>query len=110
MCQSVVLLLGLLVWVQRKYQLKIIIDYMSEQNENDYNVAGVIQEHLQHWWREPIAGFLSVGIGCFDTWRYGRDAGLTSSLDEILVIGGIVLIAGSRKLFTGSNGIGNGIR
>ena len=64
----------------------------------------------QHWWREPIAGMLSLGIGCYDTWKFGRDAGLTSSLDEILVVGGIVLIAGSRKLFMGANGNGNGRR
>lgn len=59
---------------------------------------------LLHWWREPFAGIVAVGVGVWDTWHYGRDAGLTSSLDELLVIGGIVLIAGSRKLFTGKNG------
>lgn len=59
---------------------------------------------LLHWWREPLAGIVAVGVGVWDTWHYGRDAGLTSSLDELLVIGGIVLIAGSRKLFTGKNG------
>lgn len=58
-------------------------------------------EHLVHWWREPVAGIAAVAIGCYDTWRYGRDAGLTASLDEALVIGGIVLIAGSRRLFGG---------
>lgn len=59
---------------------------------------------LMHWWREPVAGLFSIGIGVWDTWHYGRDDGLSSSIDESLVIGGIVLIAGSRKLFTGSNG------
>ena len=58
---------------------------------------------LRHWWREPAAGLLSVIVGCIDTWHFGREAGLSTSLDEILVIGGVVLIAGSRRLFTGSD-------
>jgi hypothetical protein len=58
------------------------------------------REHLKHWWREPVAGVLAMGIGTFDSWHYGRDAGLSSSLDEILVIGGVVLIAGSKRLFS----------
>jgi uncharacterized membrane protein YgdD (TMEM256/DUF423 family) len=67
------------------------------------------REHLVHWWREPAAGLLALGAGLFDTWHYGRDAGLSSSLDEILVIGGVVLIAGSRRLFSGAlPGAGNG--
>jgi hypothetical protein len=57
------------------------------------------EAHLKHWWREPVAGALALGIGAFDSWHFGRDAGLTSSLDEILIIGGVVLIAGSRRLF-----------
>ena len=60
------------------------------------------REHLRHWWREPVAGLLALVVGCFDTWHFGREAGLSTSLDEILVIGGVVLIAGSRRLFTGS--------
>lgn len=59
---------------------------------------------ILHWWREPFAGIVSVGVGVWDTWHYGRDAGLSTSIDELLVIGGVVLIAGSRKLFTGQNG------
>jgi hypothetical protein len=59
------------------------------------------EAHLRHWWREPLAGALALGIGCFDTWHFGREAGLTSSLDEILIVGGVVLIAGSRRLFSG---------
>jgi len=59
------------------------------------------EAHLRHWWREPLAGALALGIGVFDTWHYGREAGLSTSLDEILVIGGVVLIAGSRRLFSG---------
>lgn len=59
---------------------------------------------LLHWWREPIAGLVGCGIGCFDAWHFGRDGGLNASIDELLIIGGIVLIAGSRKLFTGSLG------
>lgn len=55
------------------------------------------REHLLHWWREPIAGFLALGVGCFDTWHFGRDGGMTTSLDELLVVGGIILIAGTKK-------------
>lgn len=58
-------------------------------------------EHLVHWWREPLAGIASLAIGCYDTWHFGRNDGLTSSLDEVLIISGIVLIAGSRRLFGG---------
>jgi hypothetical protein len=58
--------------------------------------------HLRHWWREPVAGFIAVFIGVFDSWYFPRDQGLSSSLDEILVIGGIVLIAGSKRLFGGT--------
>jgi hypothetical protein len=55
--------------------------------------------HLAHWWREPIAGLVSVGIGTTDIWMWGRDHGLTSSLDELLIIGGIYLMAGGSRLF-----------
>lgn len=58
---------------------------------------------LLHWWREPIAGLVACGIGCFDAWHFGRDAGLSSSVDELLIIGGIILVAGSRRLFTGAS-------
>ena len=61
---------------------------------------------IHHWWREPIAGIAAIAIGCWDTWHFGRDAGLTSSLDELLVVGGIVLIAGSRQLFLGEKSQG----
>lgn len=57
---------------------------------------------LLHWWREPIAGLVGCGIGAFDAWHFGRDNGLSSSVDELLIIGGIVLIAGSRRLFMGA--------
>lgn len=60
---------------------------------------------LMHWWREPIAGFISVAVGCWDSWHYGRDAGLTTSVDELLIIGGVVLMAGSRRLFTGATAV-----
>lgn len=62
-------------------------------------------EHLVHWWREPVAGVASLAIGCYDTWVYGRSDGLTSSLDEVLIISGIVLIAGSRRLFGGAGSV-----
>ena len=58
-------------------------------------------EHLQHWWREPVAGAVAVAVACFDQWIYGRDNGFTSSLDEILILSGIALIAGVRNLFAG---------
>jgi len=41
-----------------------------------------------------LAGVLALAIGTYDSWRFGRDAGLGYSLDELLVIGGVVLIAG----------------
>jgi hypothetical protein len=56
-------------------------------------------ERLAHWWREPLAGILALSIGTYDAWYFPRDQGLSPSLDEALVIGGVVLIAGSRKLF-----------
>ena len=56
-------------------------------------------EHYRHWWREPLAGTIAVGIATYDIWHYGRDAGFTSSLDEILLLTGIALIAGVRNLF-----------
>jgi hypothetical protein len=62
---------------------------------------------LRHWWREPLAGLLAVFVGTFDSWHFGRDEGLTSSLDEILILGGIVLIAGSKRLFTGTSSPGS---
>ena len=65
-------------------------------------------EHLQHWWREPLAGFVAVGLASFDVWRYGRDAGFTSSLDEILILSGIALIAGVRNLFSAQRPDTNG--
>lgn len=55
------------------------------------------REHLLHWWREPVAGILSLGIGAFDAWHFGRDAGLTASLDEALIVGGVILIAGTQR-------------
>lgn len=58
--------------------------------------------NLLHWWREPIAGLCSLVVGCWDTWHYGREAGLSSNVDELLILGGIVLIAGSRRLFSGN--------
>ena len=62
----------------------------------------VARANLLHWWREPIAGVIAVGIGSWDAWHFGRDAGLSSSFDELLLIGGVVLIAGSKRLFSGA--------
>jgi hypothetical protein len=58
-------------------------------------------EHIQHWWREPIAGVIAVGIASYDMWHFGTTAGFSSSLDEILLLTGIALIAGVRNLFGG---------
>lgn len=58
-------------------------------------------EHLQHWWREPIAGMVAVGISAWDMWHFGPQAGFSSNLDEILLLSGITLIAGVRNLFGG---------
>lgn len=58
-------------------------------------------EHLEHWWREPLAGLIAVGLGAYDVWTYGRDAGFSASLDEILILTGITLIAGVKNLFGG---------
>jgi hypothetical protein len=58
-------------------------------------------EHLEHWWREPLAGLIAVAVGCFDIWKYGSTAGFSSSLDEILLLTGIALIAGVKNLFGG---------
>lgn len=49
-----------------------------------------------------MAGVISVAIGTFDAWHFGRDIGLSGQVDELLIIGGIVLIAGSRRLFSGT--------
>lgn len=58
-----------------------------------------IHEHFEHWYREPIAGVIALAVGVYDAWMYGRDKGLTSSLDEILILTGVALIAGVRNLF-----------
>ena len=58
------------------------------------------REHLIHWWREPLAGAISVAIGTYDAWVYGRDAGLSITLDEALIVGGVILIAGTRKMLS----------
>jgi hypothetical protein len=50
--------------------------------------------------REPLAGLIAVSVGAFDLWHLAGTVGLTASLDEILIIGGIVLLAGSKRLFT----------
>ena len=77
---------------------------MSEPSPSEADPTEIIpleaaRAALLHWWREPIAGLIAVAVGVFDTWYYGKDAGLSSKIDELLILGGIVLIAGSRKLF-----------
>ena len=49
-----------------------------------------------------MAGFVSFATGTFDAWHFGKDGGLSGNIDELLVIGGIVLIAGTRR-FIGSS-------
>lgn len=81
---------------------------MSDASEpEDIIPLETAREHLLHWWREPIAGALALGAGLFDTWHYGRDGGLTASLDEALVVGGLILIAGTQR-FIGRPLGGNG--
>jgi hypothetical protein len=46
--------------------------------------------------REPLAGLIAVSVGAFDLWHFGRDRGLSANLDEIVIIGGIVLLTGSK--------------
>lgn len=74
---------------------------MNDEPAPPHNGNGRLErlEHLAHWWREPVAGFVAVGIGSYDVWAFGRDGGFTSSLDEILILTGIALIAGVRNLF-----------
>ena len=56
------------------------------------------REHLAHWWREPLAGFVAIGIGMYQIVQTHGDGGLNA----ILIVTGIVLIAGSKRLFMGS--------
>ena len=58
-----------------------------------------IAEHQLHWWRELLAGSIAVAIACFDVWWKGANAGFSNSLDEILLLTGVALIAGVRNLF-----------
>jgi len=51
------------------------------------------------WWREMIAGFVAVGVSCYDIWIIGKDKGLSGPLDELVLLTGIALIAGVRNLF-----------
>lgn len=78
---------------------------MSQENGDKPLKLARGWEHILHWWREPVAGAASLAIGCYDTWKFGRNDGLTSSLDEVLIISGIVLIAGSRRLFGGAGAV-----
>lgn len=85
---------------------------MDPESSNEAKVAEVdpikvipleaARAHLAHWWREPLTGLIALGIGVYDSWVYGHEKGLSSSLDEILVLGGIVLMAGSKRLFAGT--------
>jgi hypothetical protein len=80
------------------------VDALLQKGEDPSTIIPIeaARASLMHWWREPVAGICALGIGCWDVWHFGRDAGLTSSLDEILIIGGIVLVAGSKRLFGGT--------
>lgn len=78
------------------------LDTLDSTDPSEVLPVAAAAAQLRHWWREPVAGVLALAVGCFDSWHFGRDAGLTSSLDEILIVSGVVLIAGSRRLFAGS--------
>jgi hypothetical protein len=52
-----------------------------------------------HWWREMIAGFVAVGVSCYDIWIMGKEKGLSGPLDELVLLTGIALIAGVKNLF-----------
>ena len=65
-------------------------------------------EHFEHWWREPLAGLVAVAIACVDIWEFGGNEGFSNSLDEILVLTGVALIAGVKNLFGGAKLNGNG--
>lgn len=47
-----------------------------------------------HWWRTLLAGLLAIAIGGFDLWHFGRDAGLSIEVDELLILAGLGLVAG----------------
>jgi hypothetical protein len=47
------------------------------------------------WWRSLLGGLLAVGLGVYDLWHFGRDAGLSVAVDEALILLGISMIAGS---------------
>jgi hypothetical protein len=85
---------------EKAEKLQAVIEAIESNGAEKILPIEAARAQLRHWWREPLAGMLALGIGVYDSWRYGRDAGLSSSLDEILVVGGIVLIAGSRRLFS----------
>lgn len=42
---------------------------------------------------------VAVGIGCYDVWFLGPNAGLTVEIDEILILVGIGLIAAMPNVF-----------
>ena len=52
-----------------------------------------------HWWREPLAGIIAIGVSCYDIWIMGKEKGLSGPLDELVLHTGIALIAGVRNLF-----------
>jgi hypothetical protein len=71
---------------------------MSEEPKNGQPSEKPTPERVEayrHWWRSLIGGFVCVGIGCYDEWVFGHNAGFTTSLDELLVIAGVLLIAGA---------------
>lgn len=62
----------------------------------------LVEHYIKHWWREPLAGALAIGIACWDTWHFGHNDGFNTSLDELLLLTGLALIAGIRNLFPSS--------
>jgi hypothetical protein len=82
------------------YASGVVSEKLDETEPDKIIPEEAARAHLRHWWREPAAGGIALVVGCWDTWHYGKDAGLSSNIDELLVLGGIVLIAGSARLFS----------
>jgi hypothetical protein len=65
--------------------------------ENVENLSAI--EHYRHWWREPVAGGAAILVACVDEWFFAPTKGFSTSLDELLILVGVTLLAGVRNLF-----------
>jgi hypothetical protein len=52
----------------------------------------------RHSWRACLGGLISVGVGVWDAWQYGRERGLGIEIDEGLIFAGVYLISGIREV------------